>query len=46
MNGKILKISNNDLYGNVDDRKVSVYAMFNHLKYISCHPELVSGSGL
>ena len=35
MNGKILKISNNDLYGNVDDRKVSVYAMFNHLKYMN-----------
>lgn len=35
MNGKILKISNNDLYGNVDDRKVAVFAMFNHLKYMN-----------
>ena len=33
MNGKILKISSNDLYGNVDDRRLSVFAAFNHLKY-------------
>ena len=35
MNGKIVKISNNDLYGNVDDRKVAVFAVFNHLKYMN-----------
>ena len=35
MNGKILKISSNDLYGNVDDRRVSVFAVFNHLKYMN-----------
>ena len=35
MNGKILKISSNDLYGNVDDRKVAVFAAFNHLKYMN-----------
>lgn len=35
MNGKILKISNNDLYGNVDDRKVVVFAAFNHKKYMN-----------
>ena len=35
MNGKILKVSNNDLYGNVDDRTVSVFAAFNHLKYMN-----------
>ena len=35
MNGKILKISSNDLYGNVDDRKVAVFMAFNHLKYMN-----------
>ena len=35
MNGKVLKISSNDLYGNVDDRKLSVFAAFNHLKYMN-----------
>ncbi len=35
MNGKVLKVSSNDLYGNVDDRKVSVFAAFNHLKYMN-----------
>lgn len=35
MNGKILKISSNDLYGNVDDREVAVFAVFNHLKYMN-----------
>ena len=35
MFGKILKISSNDLYGNVDDRKVTVFAAFNHLKYMN-----------
>ena len=34
MNGKILKIASNDLYGNATDRTVSVFAAFNHLKYI------------
>ena len=35
MNGKILKISSNDLYGNVDDRQVVVFACFNHVKYMN-----------
>lgn len=35
MNGKILKMSSNDLYGNVDDRLVAVFAAFNHLKYMN-----------
>lgn len=35
MYGKILKLYNNDLYGNVDDRMVSVFAAFNHLKYMN-----------
>ena len=35
MNGKVLKISNNDLYGNVDDRHVAIFAAFNHLKYMN-----------
>lgn len=35
MYGKILKISNNDLYGNVDDRKIAVYAAFVHNKYMN-----------
>lgn len=35
MNGKILKISSNDLYGNVDDREVVVFAAFNHTKYMN-----------
>ena len=35
MNGKILKVSSNDLYGNTDDREVVVFAGFNHLKYMN-----------
>ena len=35
MNGKILKVSSNDLYGNVDDRMVAVFAAFNHKKYMN-----------
>ena len=35
MYGKVLKIANNDLYGNVDDRKVSVFAVFTHIKYMN-----------
>lgn len=35
MNGKILKIVNNDLYGNVDERKVVVFVAFNHKKYMN-----------
>ena len=35
MNGKILKISSNDLYGNVDERQVVVFACFNHIKYMN-----------
>ena len=35
MNGKILKIASNDLYGNATDRTVSVFAAFNHLKYMN-----------
>lgn len=35
MNGKILKISSNDLYGNVDDRYVAVFAAFNHIRYMN-----------
>lgn len=33
MFGKILKIVSNDLNGNVDDRKVVVFACFEHIKY-------------
>lgn len=35
MNGKILKIVSNDLYGNVDERKVVVFACFEDLKYMN-----------
>lgn len=35
MNGKIVKISSNDLYGNVDDRSIAVFAAFNHKKYMN-----------
>ena len=35
MNGKILKISSNDLYGNVDERQVVVFTCFNHIKYMN-----------
>ena len=35
MSGKVLKIASNDLYGNVDDRCVSVYACFEHSKYMN-----------
>ena len=35
MNGKILKIASNDLYGNTSDKTVSVFAVFNHLKYMN-----------
>ncbi len=35
MNGKILKVSSNDLYGNADDRQVVVFCAFNHLKYMN-----------
>ena len=35
MHGKILKISSNDLYGNVDDRKVSLFVAFTHKKYMN-----------
>lgn len=35
MSGKILKIVSNDLYGNVDDRKVVVFACFCHTKYMN-----------
>lgn len=35
MTGKVLKISSNDLYGNVDDRMVRVYAVFEHTKYMN-----------
>lgn len=33
MTGKILKIFSNDLYGNVDDRKIALFAAFDHKKY-------------
>lgn len=35
MSGKILRIANNDLYGNVDDRRVIVFASFTHVKYMN-----------
>lgn len=35
MNGKIMKVSSNDLYGNVDDRQVVVFAAFIHVKYMN-----------
>ena len=35
MAGKILKIVSNDLYGNVDERKVVVFASFLHTKYMN-----------
>lgn len=35
MHGKILKISSNDVYGNSDDRKIAVFAAFNHVKYMN-----------
>lgn len=35
MAGKILKITSNDLYGNVDDRMVKVFACFEHTKYMN-----------
>lgn len=35
MAGKILKVASNDLYGNVDDREVVVFASFIHVKYMN-----------
>ena len=35
MAGKVLKIVSNDLYGNVDDRNVVVFACFCHDKYMN-----------
>lgn len=35
MSGKILKIVSNDLYGNVDDRKIALFACFQHTKYMN-----------
>lgn len=35
MAGKVLKVSSNDLYGNVDDRSVRIYACFEHTKYMN-----------
>ena len=35
MHGKILKVVSNDLYGNATDKKVVVFACFNHLKYMN-----------
>lgn len=35
MHGKILKILSNDLNGNVDDRKVSLFVAFIHKKYMN-----------
>ena len=35
MNGKIVKIFNNDLYGNPDDRKLVIFAAFEHKKYMN-----------
>lgn len=35
MSGKVLKVVSNDLYGNVDDRIVRVYACFCHTKYMN-----------
>ncbi len=35
MKGKILKILNNDLYGNADDRQIAIFAAFNHVKYMN-----------
>lgn len=35
VNGKILKIANNDLYGNVDEREVALFVAFNHKKYMN-----------
>lgn len=37
MYGKILKVSNNDLNGNVDDRQAAVYAAFKHNKYMNSY---------
>ena len=35
MSGKVLKVVSNDLYGNVDDRAVSIFACFEHSKYMN-----------
>ena len=35
MNGKIIRIADNDVYGNTSDRTLSVFAVFNHLKYMN-----------
>lgn len=35
MAGKILKITSNDLYGNVDERRVVVFSCFEHTKYMN-----------
>ena len=35
MAGKVLKVVSNDLYGNVDDRILSIYACFKHIKYMN-----------
>ena len=35
MAGKILKVSSNDVYGKVDERKTVVFACFEHTKYMN-----------
>lgn len=35
MKGKVLRVFNNDLYGQVDDRQVVVFAAFIHKKYVN-----------
>ena len=35
MMGKILKVSANDVYGKVDERKVVVFSVFEHTKYMN-----------
>lgn len=35
MNGKVLRVFNNDLYGKVDERQVIVFAAFVHKKYMN-----------
>lgn len=35
MQGKVLKVFSNDLYGQADEREVTLFAAFNHKKYMN-----------
>ena len=46
MTGKILKVSSNDLYGNTDDRFVTLLACFEHTKYMNKYAVFIINNNL